>query len=111
MTVLLRFILGGATVAAVPWVAAHSSARVAGIALLFPAVTLCGFLVLGTSRGTAAVADAARASTATLPVVLMFLLVVHLTARAALPLSVVLSCGLAAWLVGAAAAAFVLSAG
>ena len=105
---LLRFVLGGATVAAVPWVAAHSTARLAGIVLLFPAVTLCGFLVLGLAGGTAAVADAAGSAAITLPVVLLFLLVVRVAARTSLPLPTVLGLGLTAWLAGASLAAVTL---
>ena len=106
---LLRFVLGGATVAAVPWVSAHSTARLAGIVLLFPAVTLCGFLALGLANGTAAVADAAGSATITLPVVLLFLLVVHVAAKTALPLPAVLGLGLTAWLTAAGLTALVLS--
>lgn len=102
---VLRFLGAGALVAALPWVAGRSNDRLAGLLLLFPAVTLCGFLVLGLERGTRAVADAAGTAAVTLPVVLLFLLVVHLTAKAGLPLPAVLGVALGAWLAGASLAA------
>lgn len=99
---LLRFVSAGLLVALLPLVAASLGSRLAGVVLLFPAVTLAGFVVLGLEGGTSAVAEASVGSLIALPAVLAFLLTVHLTARRQLPLPWVLSIALIAWSAAAA---------
>lgn len=98
---MLRFLAAGLLVAALPSIAAHLGNRLAGVILLFPAVTLAGLLTLGMDRGAGAVAQASLAAIAALPAVGAFLLVVYITARKGLTLPWVLGMGVFAWLAAA----------
>jgi uncharacterized membrane protein (GlpM family) len=98
---VLRFLGAGLLVASLPWVASQFSDRVAGVVLLFPAVTLSGFLVLGLERGTLAVAQASASSVLAVPTVVVFLLAVHIAARQEAALPLVLAIGVTAWLLTA----------
>jgi uncharacterized membrane protein (GlpM family) len=98
---LLRFLGAGLLVASVPWVASQFSDRAAGVVLLFPAVTLSGFLVLGLERGTPAVASASASAVFAVPTVVVFLIAVHVAARLNASLPLVLAVGVTAWLLTA----------
>jgi len=98
---ILRFIGAGLIAAALPAIARGFNDQLAGIVLLFPVVTVSGFLVLGLDRGVHAVAQASGASVITLPAVLVFLSTVHVAARQQRPLVWVLVSGLAGWVVTA----------
>ncbi len=98
---LLRFVLGGAIVASLPLIAERFGPTITGLAVLFPAVTLAGFLVLGQAQGLDAVAATSVRACFGLPTVAAFLLVVHLTARNGVPLPFVLLAGVGGWLLAA----------
>lgn len=95
---LLRFFIGGALIAALPFVNERMGPAVAGVFLLYPAVTFIGLLYLGRDEGLHAVANASLAATLGLPTVLAFLLSVHYCARSGLGLPIVLAVGIASWI-------------
>ena len=97
----LRFVAAGILVSVLPLVAEHFGNKVAGAMLLFPAVTISGLCVQGLARGTHSLASVAVGSIVALPAVLIFLAAIYLAARVRLPLVVVLSTGMVAWLVAA----------
>lgn len=101
---LLRFVAAGLLVATLPWVAGRFGPNVAGLLLLFPVVTLSGLAVLGLHGGVLVVAEASRAALTAVPAVLLFLVAVHIAARWALPVPVVLAVGVTAWLLAASIA-------
>ena len=103
----LRFIGAGMLVAVLPAIARGFGDRVAGIILVFPVVTFCGFLVLGLERGVAPIAQASAGSIIALPAVLTFLFVVHVGAKQQRSLAWILIAGLIAWLLTATIAATV----
>ena len=98
---LVRFVLGGAIVAALPLIADRFGPGATGLAVLFPAVTFAGFLFLGQSEGLDVVAATSVKACLGLPTVVTFLLVVHVTARNGVPLPFVLLSGVAGWLLAA----------
>lgn len=95
---VVRFVIGGALVAALPYIAQRFGPATAGLALLFPAVSFAGLLFVGESEGMPAVASASLAAVFGLPTVAAFLLAVHVTAQRGLSLPVVLGAGLISWL-------------
>ena len=94
---LIRFFLGGALVATLPIIAQRFGAAIAGVVLLYPAVSFAGLLFLGQSQGVIAVATASLSAVFGLPTVLAFLLTVHVAARRGLPLPVILAAGTISW--------------
>lgn len=94
---VLRFILGGAVVAAVPLVAQLWGTAAAGVVVLFPAVSFVALLFVGRSQGLDAVAAISLDAVLALPTVVAFMLSVHFTAQRGLSLSVVLLSGLICW--------------
>jgi uncharacterized membrane protein (GlpM family) len=98
---VLRFVGAGLLVGSLPWIAMQFGDRAAGLMLLFPVVTVSGFLVLGLERGPGAVADASAGSVAGLPLVLAFLVAVHVSARQGLSLPWIVVIGVTAWLAAA----------
>ena len=98
---LLRFVLGGGIVAALPFVAEKFGPTATGLSVLFPAVTFAGYLFLGQASGLGAVAAASKNSLFGLPTVACFLLIVHFGSRQGMPLPLVLSAGLVGWLLAA----------
>jgi uncharacterized membrane protein (GlpM family) len=100
--ILVRFVLGGALVAALPVIAQRLGPQTAGLALLFPAVSFAGLLFVGKSQGLPAVATASLAAVVGLPTVVAFLLAVHLSARRGMSLSVTLALGTLSWFAVAA---------
>lgn len=108
---ILRFILGGALIALLPMVSQQFGPAIAGVALLFPAVTLSGLYVLGQTEGSSAMAAAAGAAVLGLPTVLAFLLGVRLGASAGLSVLGSLAAGVAAWFIVAVPTAWWLRRG
>jgi uncharacterized membrane protein (GlpM family) len=100
--VIVRFVVGGALVAALPTIAQQFGPATAGLALLFPAVSFAGLLFVGQTEGLSAVAAASIAAIAGLPTVVAFLLAVHLGAQRGLSLPLVLALGTLSWFVAAA---------
>lgn len=98
---LLRFILGGFIVAALPVVSRRLGPATAGVALLYPAVSFAGLLFLGRTEGMTAVARTSFAAVVALPTVLAFLLGVYFSARAGLSLPVALGLGTIGWFAAA----------
>jgi uncharacterized membrane protein (GlpM family) len=103
---LLRFILGGAVVAAVPFVAELLGTATAGVVVLFPAVSFVALLFVGRSQGLDAVAATSLDAALALPTVAAFMLGVHFTAQRGVSLSVVLASGLICWFGAALPIAF-----
>lgn len=97
----LRFVCGGLLVAALPWVSAAFGATVGGLVLLFPAVSLAGFIALGLDEDVTTVGRVALGSLLALPVVALFLLGTHVAARHGASLVASLSIGLTGWFAGA----------
>ena len=97
----IRFVCGGLLVGSLPWIAARFGDAAAGLALLFPAVTLAGFTVLGLERGMGALIEASAVTVLAVPVVAVFLITVNLAARHNLSLSWTLGTGVTAWLAAA----------
>lgn len=94
---LLRFVLGGGLVAILPFVGDRFGPAIAGIVLLFPAVTFAGLLFLGRAEGLAVVAQTSASAMLGLPAVAAFLLGVHYTAAAGRNLLVTLAVGIVSW--------------
>ena len=97
----IRFVCGGLLIAGLPWFAARFGDAAAGLALLFPAVTLAGFTVLALERGMGALVDASAATVVAVPVIAVFLITVNLAARHGLSLAWTLGAGVTAWLAAA----------
>lgn len=95
--IFVRFVLGGALVAALPLIARRLGPQTAGLALLFPAVSFAGLLFVGKSEGLPAVATTSLAAIVGLPTVIAFLLAVHVSARRGLSLPVTLALGTLSW--------------
>ena len=98
---LTRFLAAGLLVACVPLVAGRLGDRAAGVLLLFPAVTLCGFFVQALDRGVPSLVGTTIGALIGLPSVLIFIVTVHTAARARLPLPLVLGFGVTAWIIAA----------
>jgi uncharacterized membrane protein (GlpM family) len=94
---LVRFVIGGALVALLPVAADKAGTAVAGVLLLYPAVSLAGLLFIGLADGLPAVASTSIAAVLGIPTVLAFLLSVHYSARSGLPLPLVLTIGTISW--------------
>jgi uncharacterized membrane protein (GlpM family) len=94
----VRFVLGGTIVAILPFIARRFSPDIAGLVLLFPALSFAGPLVLGQSQGMSVVASTALSAIFLLPTVVAFLLPVHLAAQRDSSLAVELFAGTVSWL-------------
>lgn len=95
---VLRFVIGGGLVALLPIVSERFGPAVAGVFLLFPAVTFTGLLFLGRAEGLAAVAQTSISAMIGLPAVAAFLLGVHYSSSAGRNLIATLLLGIASWL-------------
>lgn len=96
-----KALLAGVLVGAVLAAARSGRADLAGVLVMFPVVTLLGFLFLGQAEGSAQLARAVRASLLMLPVGALYLLLVlgllrHIAYGPALALAT------AAWIAAAA---------
>jgi uncharacterized membrane protein (GlpM family) len=98
---VVRFVIGGSLVAAIPLVSQRAGAAAAGVLLLFPVVSLVGLLFLGVAEGMPAVARASSAAIVGLPTVVAFLVTVSALARNGRSLSTCLGAGVVAWLLTA----------
>jgi uncharacterized membrane protein (GlpM family) len=94
---LVRLVVGGALVAMVPWVAQRFSPRIAGVVVLFPAVTVVGLTFLWLDRGHSAVEEAAAAGVWAVPAVALYLLVLWLLLRSGVPYVGALAAAVLAW--------------
>jgi uncharacterized membrane protein (GlpM family) len=99
---LVRFVIGGTLVAILPVIARRLGPDIAGLGLLFPAVSFAGLLFIGRAEGLPAVASTALSAVFLLPTVVAFLLAVYFTANRGSSLSVALLCGTLSWFVVAA---------
>jgi uncharacterized membrane protein (GlpM family) len=95
------FVCGGILIIFVPVASRRFGPEAGGLIVLFPVVTLVGFTFLGMESGTADVSRAALAAVRGLPTVLVFLIIVHLFARADVPFPLALVAGLVSWLLTA----------
>jgi len=100
---IIRFVSAGTLVGILPWLSNHLGARVGGFVLLFPAVTLCGFMVILSGRNSVDLGEAAKGALLALPAVAVFVLTTSAVARLSVPGVVALACGVCSWLVVAAA--------
>lgn len=98
---LVRFLTGGALIALLPLVSQRFGSSVAGVFLLFPAVSVIGLVVLGQAQGNSVVASASLTALIAVPTVAVFLLVVHLTLSRGIVLPLALATAIAAWLLTA----------
>jgi uncharacterized membrane protein (GlpM family) len=97
-----RFIAGGSLVVAVSLLAKLKNPILAGLFVLFPAITLIGFYFIGTAVDSASLKKITLFSMAALPTTFVFLITFYaLTGRVALMPSLLLST--LAWCAAAAA--------
>jgi uncharacterized membrane protein (GlpM family) len=94
---LVRFVLGGTLVAILPIIARRFGPDIAGLVLLFPAVSFAGLLFIGQSQGMSVVASTALSAIFLLPTVVAFLLTVHLAAQRNSSLAIALLAGTLSW--------------
>ena len=94
---LVRFVFGGALVAVLPMIARQFGPDIAGLALLFPAVSFAGLLLIGQSEDISVVGSTALSAIFLLPTVVAFLLAVHIAAQNRLSLAVALLAGTLSW--------------
>lgn len=102
MQFLVRVLVGGLLIASIGPIARQFGPRVAGLAVLVPAVTLIGFFFLGVDQGAAAVRDAAASALWAVPTVAAFLGGTHVALRYDLPVVGALAIGLLCWTATAA---------
>jgi len=76
---VIRFVVGGAMIVAVSLLGKSKYPQIAGLAVLFPAVTLVGYYFLVTAQGKEAVRPMIGYSLLGLPTVLVFLLCLYFT--------------------------------
>ncbi len=98
---LVRFLVGGLLIGAVPIVANRFGGQYAGIVLLFPMVTLTGFIFIALRSGGGVMQAAAEGSLKALPTVVIFLTAVYLVSRLGAPPATSLAVGLAGWVITA----------
>lgn len=94
----LRFVLGGTLVAIIPCVAQRWSAQVAGVVVLFPAVTLGGLTFLWLDQGTSSAETAAISGLYAVPAVAAYLLGLWLVLRWSGSYFLAITVGILAWL-------------
>lgn len=97
MLFLARFLAGGLIIAALPLVANHFGAKVAGIMVTMPVLTTCGFLALGTSVEHRSIQAAAVGSLVALPSTVAYLVVLRVVIGHGLPLLAALGAAIGAW--------------
>lgn len=94
----LRFVCGGLVIAIVPTIASRFGGFWAGVVASVPALTLVAFVVLGIEGGLPAVSSAARGAMVEAPAVVGYLITVYTVSRTSSSISLVLGCGVLAWL-------------
>ena len=100
---LARFAIGGLLVALAPIVGSRLGAQYAGLALLFPIVTLTGFVFVWVRSGPDMMRDASVGALKGVPAVAIFLAAVYVSSRLGSPPVVCLAIGVVFWLATATA--------
>lgn len=97
MILLYRFVLGGVVVAALPVVAARVGPRIAGVLVLVPVVTLCGFVALNLDQGPGSVHAATKGSLIGLPALVGYLVVLRLSIQHGIAFGWSMTLAVVAW--------------
>lgn len=95
---LWRFVCGGLLILAVSWIGKGKNPQLAGLAVLFPAVTVVGYYFLSQSIPPVALQRTIALSIWALPAVAAFLLTCYFLVTR-MSIGWTLLCGISAWLV------------
>jgi uncharacterized membrane protein (GlpM family) len=96
---ITRFIAGGTLIVLISLIGKSRNSFVAGLAMLFPAITILGYYFLSTSQHDA-LSKTVIFSIWSLPTSLVFLLTLYLTIDK-IPIFQALALGIASWLISA----------
>jgi uncharacterized membrane protein (GlpM family) len=106
---ILRFLAGGALVAAVPLIATRVGPAIAGVMVMLPVVTLLGFVFVAQTSGASAVEGTSLSALLAVPAIVAYLVVTYVSLRVGVHVSHALIAGVAAWMCVAIPIAAILS--
>ncbi len=99
--IIFKFIAGGGLIVLISLLGKSKHPQITGLAVLFPAVTVVGYVFLSKSIGTSAIKPIILFSIYSIPTILVFLAALYLTIdKLGIALSVIFS--ITCWLIAAA---------